>query len=316
MSDSYVSEEVCAPGVKFLGGSCITIDLLEDMIRIYNNSHSDKMDISNLEKIKQFNPITYKKKIVEIIKDKMKNYKCDTQTCWLSLPFFRHLSDSGKTEKLHRHTFKPTGPKNTNEWLNTYNINDIFVQYEKIYPDFKFMGALPRDFDSIPSLGIKNLDFNKLIQSGKYRLGFIFNLDKHNQSGSHWVALFADLLNGQIYFIDSVGDKPAYEFRILMHRIKTFCETDARRYFCDENNHLLVCKKFSSNKNKIDVKYNKTQHQYGSSECGVYAISFILRLLDGESFDDIANHRVGDEEIKLCRREYFRTDVRIKKSST
>ena len=106
------------------------------------------------------------------------------------------------------------------KWINTFNITEVFAQYEIIYPDFKFMGAQPRDFDKVKSTGIRDLDYDKLIRSGIFRLGFIFNLDEHDESGSHWVALFADLLRGQIYFIDSVGEEPAKEFRVLMNRIK------------------------------------------------------------------------------------------------
>lgn len=286
MKHDEKSEEVCAPGVKYLGGSCITIDLLEDMIKVYNSSHNDKIDTSKFIHLKNINPITYKRNIVETMKQKMKQYKCDTQTCWLTLPFFKKLSDMQKTKKLHRDVFKPIGPKNTTEWLNTFNINDVFTQYERIYPEFKFMGAHPSDFDKLPSTGIPNLNFNKLMQNGIFKLGFIFNLDKHDEPGSHWVALYANLKKGQIYYIDSVGEPPMEEFKILMERIKTYCQS------------LRI--------QNIDARFNKKQHQHGNSECGVYAISFILRLLDGESFDEISNNKVTDEEIKLCRSAYFR----------
>lgn len=279
------SEDVCAPGVKFIGGSCITIDLLEDMINVYNAGHPDKIDVSGVIKIKNLNPITYKKRITDMVKEKMKGYKCDTQTCWLTLPFFRQLSTPQKTRTLHKHTFKPVGPKNTNEWLNTYNINDVFAQYEKIYKDFKFMGAHPRDFDKFRSIGIRTIDYGKLLQNGISKLGFIFNLDEHDESGSHWVALFTDLVKGHIYYIDSVGEPPLKEFVILMNRIKSFCEKNGTR---------------------VDMRYNKKQHQHGGTECGVYAISFILRLLDGETFDDIEGHKVSDDEIQMCRASYFR----------
>lgn len=304
MGDKFKSEEMCAPGVKFMGGSCITIELLEDMINIYNSGHSDKIDIASLKQLRQLNPMTYKKKIVDILKSKMKQYKCDTQTCWLTLPFFYQLSDKQKTSKLHKHTFKPLGPKNTTEWLNTYNINDVFSQYEKIYPDFKFMGAVPRDFDKLKSTGIKDLDFGKLVRSGIYRIGFIFNLDNHDESGSHWVSMFANLIKGQIYFIDSVGEEPANEFKVLMKRIKAFCETNMRKQFCEANKQNSYC---HSGINNVDMRYNTVQHQHGSSECGVYSISFILRLLDGETFDEIVNNKVSDEEIQICRQSYFRS---------
>lgn len=287
MSLKHTNNAVCAPGINFLGDSCISIDLLEDMIKIYNLQHNDKIDIKSLQKIQKLNPITYKKNIVNLLSKKMQNYKCDNQTCWLTLPFFKKLSSTENTQKLHKYTFKPKGPRNTTEWLNTFNINNVFEQYEKIYHSFKFFGAHPKDFDDLPELGIKNINFEQLYSNGINKIGFIFNLDKHYQSGSHWVALYANLNKNQIYYFDSVGHKPEKEFMILMNRIKKFCQR-------------------KNATSKIDMQYNKKQHQHGNSECGVYAISFILRMLDGESFNDIENHSVSDDEIQSCRLTYFR----------
>jgi hypothetical protein len=305
-NDEEISDVLCAPGVKFLGGSCITIPLLEDMIRIYNSENSsDKIDVKNIINMKETNPITYKKNLVNILTEKMKNYSCKSQTCWLSLPFFKKLSDLNKTKQLHKYTFKPIGPKNSHEWLNTFNINDIFRQYEIVYPDFKFMGAHPRDFDKLPSTGIPSIDFEKLLKQGIYRIGFIFNLDTHDESGSHWVSLFTDLMKKQIYYIDSVGEPPLKEFVDLMDRIKNFLEENEAVEYCSYmKTKVDECNK--PVKHEIDIRYNKKQHQRGNSECGVYAVSFILRLLDGESFDEMTKKRVSDEEIQLCRLSYFR----------
>lgn len=302
MSNNKQDNAVCAPGVKYIGGSCISLDILEDMVIAYNSTHQDKVDISKLEHIRKYNPITYKKEIVNLLEKKLKE-QCDSQTCWLTLPFFKKLSGTDTTKTLHKYTFKPYGPKLTNKWLNTLNINDVFDQYEHFYNDFKFMGANPRDFDDLPSTGIPTLDFKKMIELGKYRLGFVFNLDKHNQSGSHWIALYTNLLKGQIYYIDSVGEMPMREFKLLMKRIKDFCSSNIRQEYCKIHPEIDVCKNLQ---NKLDIRYNPKQHQHGNSECGVYSISFILRLLDGETFDDIVDNGLSDDEIKQCRALYFR----------
>lgn len=288
-----MEDAVCAPGVNFIGGSCITLDVLEDMIVAYNSEHDDKIDVSPLQHLKINNPITYKKHLVEMMKERMKKYKCDTQTCWLTLPFFKKLSDLQRTKKLHKYTFRPVGPKNTNEWLNTYNINHVFEQYEKFYPDFQFMGANPRDFDDLPATRIKDLDYRQLLKKGIDKIGFVFNLDRHDESGSHWVSMFVDLKKHQIYFFDSVGHQPEREFVVLMNRIRNFMKHQEEKSGGDYHH-------------KIDMRHNIKQHQRGNSECGVYAISFILRMLDGETFDEIISERITDEEIKLCRKEYFR----------
>ena len=295
------SNNTCAPGVAFRGNSCISTDILEDMIKKYNETHSDKLIIDKTISSKStYDPIAHKKHLVELLESKLGKQ----QTEWGDKPFFKKLSDARKTIKLHKLTFKPSGPRDSDEWLNTYNINDIFAQYEQVYPDFKFMGAHPRDFDDIPSAKIRNINYEKLFESGIRRLGFVFNLDRSNQSGSHWVSMYADLAKGQIYFMDSVGERPAKEFRDLMERIKSFYETNERKKFCDSNPSTNVCQVFKDK--SVDMRYNKTQHQFEDTECGVYSISFILRLLDGETFDDITNTVTLDREMRKCRRLYFR----------
>ena len=57
---------------------------------------------------------------------------------------------------------------------------------------------------------------------------------------------------------------------------------------------------------EIDVRFNKIQHQFKNTECGVYSMNFIIRLLNGETFDDIVNNITKDDEMNACRKEYFR----------
>ena len=78
-------------------------------------------------------------------------------------------------------------------------------------------------------------------------------------SGSHWVSMFVDLNNGGIFFIDSVGNKPKNEIKVLMNRIKKqgnqlliskIMDTDyfSRKYqsTCDivktKDNYILECR--------------------------------------------------------------------------
>ena len=54
------------------------------------------------------------------------------------------------------------------------------------------------------------------------------------------------------------------------------------------------------------IKYNKIRHQFKNSECGVYSINFVVRLVGGESFEDITNNITNDEKMNGCRKAYFR----------
>jgi hypothetical protein len=141
----------------------------------------------------------------------------------------------------------------------------------------------------LPELGIKNLDFKKLYNNGNgiTKYGCVFNLDRHDQSGSHWVGLFADLKKGEIYFFDSYGIRPDKRIIALMKRMATFCIKEL------------------GNKN-IKVDYNKIRHQYGNSECGVYSITFVERMVKGESFEKICMEKTPDSQINKHRNEIFR----------
>ena len=59
------------------------------------------------------------------------------------------------------------------------------------------------------------------------------------------------------------------------------------------------------NGNKIRMDHNKTRYQYGNSECGVYSLNFILRMLRGDSFQSIMEERISDTSVNECRKEYF-----------
>lgn len=276
----------CAPSTFLESGSCIKLHVLEECARAYNKENS-KSPIILSTKVETLNPHKYKKYLLKQMKEKISS--CTTQKCWTEQSFTRYMNEKIK-EEFEKYTFRPDGPNGRFEWLNTININEVMEQYEKKYSDFKFLGAVPMDFDDLPTLGIKNLNFNKLIADKKTKIGIVFNLDDHNMPGSHWTALYADLTKGEIKYFDSYGIAPEPRVRKFMRRIVRFIET---------------LNKDSQEKKKIDVNYNKVRHQYQNSECGVYSINFILRMLSGESFDSIVNKKLSDTQVNQCRNVYF-----------
>ena len=221
------------------------------------------------------------------------------QSCWIKQSFVSRM------EKAYQHylktkTYRPTGPSAGTKWLNTININKVLKQYEDKYPEFISLGAVPLDFYELESLTIpdtsislKNLDIAEINKLGKIKIGMVINLDRHDQSGSHWVGLYADLELGVVYFYDSYGSSPPKEIRKFMRIIN--------RYITDIK--------------KIDtvVDHNKLRHQRKNSECGVYSMQFILRLLSAknakEEFIKVNTTRIPDDEINKCRDIYFRSEI-------
>ena len=176
------------------------------------------------------------------------------------------------------------------EWLNTLDISNVMSQYEKKYSDYEFIGPVPLDFDTKLSFGqcvideLCNINLKQLLDKGKNNIGVVFNLDKHNETGSHWVAMHCSINNNCIYYWDSYGMKPSNEIVVLMNRLK---------------------QQGSEIGHNIKIKLNNVRHQYKNSECGVYCIYFLTSLLDGKNFNNIIKNIVDDDTINTYRQKYF-----------
>lgn len=275
-------ERKCAPGVKFDAGSCITLPVLVAMAEAYNKVNDNKIKLSC--KNETLHPRKYKKYLLKKIGDRYKNV-CDSQLCWTQQDFVKKMDNVMKIQ-LEKFTLKPEGPEGRFEWLNTININEVMEQYSQIHEDFLFLGAVPMDFEKIKQEPIYNLDLDDAKKDGITKFGIVFNLDEHWQSGSHWVAAFADMSKGMVYYFDSYGIPPEKRVRAFMKKFSDYYEKKTNK--------------------KCDVGYNKTRNQYKNSECGVYSINFILDLLDGKTFEEIQNNPIPDDKVNKLRTKIFR----------
>ncbi len=285
------SNKKCGPDLEFENGSCFSLKILVDMAEAFNayNKEKNKEDKIVLdESYETTDPDNYK---LYLLSEFKKRFSGD-QKEWIKHKYTDFLKDDTK-DYLENNIFRPDGPQGKFEWLSTLDINQVLAQYESKYPDFKFLGAVPIDFNDLDYYPFKKMDFSEFKKEGIKRLGVIFNLDEHDKSGSHWVSLFADLDKGQVYFSDSYATQPEVRIRNFMNRIKDYLN--------------------SVGIEKPDIRYNKTQHQRGNSECGVFSINFILRLLKGKSFDHITRKRLTDEQVNKCRNIYFGNKITDKK---
>ena len=270
---------ICAPGTAD-SFTCFTKDALINIIRAWNSHYKeDKIEYS----INDSKYVLWKK-MNETLKS-----KCSNDYCWTKQSFL-----SSKKTELNNKYFRPKMPnkwyEKSREWLNTDDIDNVMKQYEKKYDNFYFVGAVPMDFDKKLSFGscvineLCNINIKRLLSRGKTKVGVVLNLDNHDQDGSHWVSLFCDFDKDNIYYFDSYGYKETKEVRNFVERLQK------------QGNELNKDIKFNINKNR---------HQYKNSECGVYSMNFIERLLKDEPFDDISNIIVKDDEMFQNRERYF-----------
>lgn len=100
----------------------------------------------------------------------------------------------------------------------------------------------------------------KLVKNREY--GFVMNLSRSTEPGSHWTALYIDKKRKASYF-DSYG----FRFADKNHHIRRLIKENCKRVYC-----------------------NKQQlQQLNSSVCGMYASLFILHMMNGGSVKTFAS---------------------------
>lgn len=282
---SSKSDKKCAPGMRYEAGSCASVFVLVEMAKAYNHAGQPEDQIKLSPNMEVLNPQKYKTYLVYQLKQRVGD-NCTTQKCWATQEFVKYM-DSKAKEEFMRYTFRPDSPNGKFEWLGTFNINDVMAQYERKYEGFKFFGAVPMDFADISSYEIGHADYAKYFKNGITKLGVIFNLDNHNQPGSHWTAMYTDLNKGHIFYFDSVGVKPEPRVRSLMRSQSRFLESIGKKI------------------DDIRVDYNKVQHQQLDTECGVFSIRFLVCMARGDDFDKLCSNVISDERMNKCRSVYF-----------
>lgn len=266
--------------------TCMSVDELKSLARDFNITHGTK------GKIKVTNN---KRKLIKQFKEKLGKTCGEAEHCWVQQDF---VSTDTKKNILSK-AFRPLKPRewynNRQTWLNTYDILKVMKQYEEKYKDLWFLGVFPIDFASKDKYGLCvasemcDFDIAKIIPKGKTRLAMILNLDRHDQSGSHWVALYCGLdpkkPNFGIYYYDSVAYPPPKEVAVFM---KTVEKQVGKVYGKD------VLDKFA-------LRYNKVQKQFDNYDCGVFAEVFITQILKRLSFDEICRRMKTDKQINQLR---------------
>lgn len=178
--------------------------------------------------------------------------------------------------------FKPDGPATKTEWLSNFDIQNIMKNYENKYPHFKFAGAVASNCHKHNGCTLNRFDIKKYLD--KSYIGIIFNLDVVGGSGSHWTSFLVDIPNKKIYYVDSGGNRPN-------SHIQDYIDS--------------VLRDIPS----VELIVNDKKFQFDSSECGVYSMNFIIRILSGETYDSILNNPLSFEQINSCRDLYFYNPV-------
>jgi hypothetical protein len=206
-------------------------------------------------------------------------------------------------EQLAKDYLRPPLPKewttDPDMWLDTNNIADVMNQYEEArtkngVKEFEFMGPFPIDFAAPDPYKKKQgekkclmneiceIRVQKALENGTRSIGIVYNLDPHYKSGSHWVANYIDLAGHTCYYFDSYGMKPP-------EQIATFMKWLAVQ---DPSMKLVS---------------NARRLQYSNTECGMYCIYCIIRMLEGDNFVQMTRRKPKDADMLDMRDWVFST---------
>jgi len=255
--------------------SCMTVEALLTLRDEYNKDHPDNRIIADRPTL-----IWYELKM---------RLQCEDERCWLS-----EIDDPEKRTMIQDQLFAPNHPpewfKNPIEWLTNLDIDAVMKQYEQKYTDFEYLGTTSIDYDFIIDKAsgtcvedmLCKFNLASSAARGKRRFAAVFNLDKHDQPGSHWVSLFVSVPKKTIVFFDSANGGVPAEIRRFVKMV---------------------------HKTNPEYKFiaSKKEHQKKNTECGVYSIHFIIEML--RDFDKMLNTvmrgNITDKAMTRYRRKYF-----------
>jgi hypothetical protein len=279
-------------GKTEIAGSCFTAPALYQLKEYYNKHHPSTPILSKTPS--------------QLWHDfRTRFFSCKREDCWL-----KEIDNAELRENLEKFLFAPSQPvewkKKPNEWLSNFDIFEVLHQYELTHATFKAIGPTPIDFDSRPKdesgkcvwEELCTFQLNNYLEKGKTKLGMVFNLDKHDERGSHWVSLFVDLEDWFLFYLDSAGNQIPKEIRALVKRIQR------------QGMSLSPPLKF-----KFYENY-PLEHQLGNTECGMYSLYFIITMLTGETegrtfrtarekIEFFKKKRVPDKYVSKYRKIYF-----------
>lgn len=199
----------------------------------------------------------------------------------------------GKAGELGRKYRRPQKDALNSYLLTTRDICRLLKQYEKAYPDFLSLGAVPIDFcnenPDVCGLSLKR----DMIDSGKTRAAVVINTHPIRKSGEHWLLVWIDLSRPVIAFLDSEGQAPPHRILSFVNRIRKECSLI----------HGSTCAPTA-----VQVRHQAPK----TNECGIYCIYFVESLLQGVPVEEF--FKGGTHVTNARMRMFFHDELFPKKT--
>jgi len=304
--------EFCSPSAN-KRKYCYSKESLAKIIKIWNILCINPNDKIKIEPGDSINDVISK------LNQKFKKYTHKDNIHWAWIDLLKKEAKIRNKQSLindlitiEKKELRPAQPqewvKNPVEWLSNFDIIKVMKQYEEIPENqYKFLGVFSIDF-GLKKNGVCqfsnfcNINVKSLLESGKIKyFGFITNLSRSNQPGTHWTSSFF-ILDPSLpsfggYYYDSTTGIIPKDLQPVFLDIKAQAEK-------------LFNKRFP-------VKINNVKHQKSNTECGVFSIAFqilwinFLKKDKNIKFERIVKQsEYTDAKMKKLRFQYFRPNIK------
>lgn len=240
---------------------------------------------------------------------------CTSESCVVAHPVLREfvverrLATPRELELELGRRFKAPGPRDSLALLSNYNLDETLQRWARIFPEFFPCPFAMMDFDSngdylaeadLPAILEGRADAELGPGVGRVRrrfscFGCIVNTDTSRGPGKHWVAVFVDCHPppGEpwtVEYFNSVGRPPPKPMLGWMERTRArLAEYRAGRPDCDV----------------VSVPVTDMDHQESQTECGLYALFYVRRRLEGTPYTFFKQQLIPDDAMTAFRQHVF-----------
>jgi hypothetical protein len=245
---------------------------------------------------------------------------CASESCVLLSPEFRafvrdqRLLDPRALEADLLRRFKEKGPRHSLGLLSNFNIDGTMRRWARKFDFFFPCPFAMMDFDSngdlFGSLDVADVLSGRLeadLGEGRRRgrphsaLGCVLNTDTSRGPGKHWVAVFVDCRAPpwSVEYFNSAGNPPSRAVTGWMERTRVRLGGLWAREAPAGG---------GAGPPPLSVAVTRVDHQQSQTECGLYALFYIRRRLEGTPYSFFFEQLVPDAAMTKFREHIFRSE--------
>lgn len=245
---------------------------------------------------------------------------CGSESCLLAHPqFINYAEEVFGLEPAHLQRekdlrFKAAGPRLGHALLNNYNIDETLQRWARVFTSFFPYPFAMMDFDRtgepfarIDPAAVLAGEVPVDLGPGHEKkrrpcrtLGCVVNTDVSTGKGKHWVAVFVDCRGPggwTVEYFNSAGRPPPKAMTHWMERTRArLAEARAKADPVSETDAVTA------------AAVTNVAHQESQTECGLYALFYIRRRLEGTpmAFFEDPSRIITDDEMTEFRKHCFR----------